>query len=382
MLGNNNESIANFLEGREIEAIDLDLHREGSACLTEDVGRSEWRGGRRYKKGDPGEGLRVLYTNSRSLGNKINELRAIAASEKPDILCISESWINLQNKHFKAEYVIEGYKLFNTDRAGNKKGGGVVMYVKDTIRSSIKTEFKTCKESETVWVEIKNDRKSLVLGLVYRPPGLDRINSKIIYDEITKAARSNTTCVVGDFNYRNINWDNLTGDIETEDFLDMVQDNFLYQHVREPTRGNNILDLVFSNKENTIVNLEVGEKLASSDHNIIRFYIALDNTGKDNNSMVPDFRAANFQGLRARLGAEVWGGITVRSGQVRGDADNNSGTGLAQTEVTSGINTPGNSEHTDEVSFSIDEEYDSFTQTLKSIQKDYIPLKKNQKKVQ
>ena len=32
------------------------------------------------------ESLRVFYANSRSLGNKINELRAIASSEKPDII--------------------------------------------------------------------------------------------------------------------------------------------------------------------------------------------------------------------------------------------------------------------------------------------------------
>ena len=75
----------------------------------------------------------------------------------------------------------------------------------------------------------------------------------------------------------------------------MVQDNFLYQCVRESTRRNNILDLVFSNRENTIANLVVGEKLTNNDRNVIRFYIALGNTVKENNSLVPDVRAGNFQ---------------------------------------------------------------------------------------
>ena len=59
-----------------------------------------------------------------------------------------------------------------------------------------------------------------------------------------------------------------------------------------------------------------------------------------------------------------------------GEAANNSATGLAQIEVTNGINTPGSGEHTDETNFNIDEEYHSFVPTLKIIQKDFIPLKK------
>ena len=354
-------------------------------CHTKNRGRAEASNEKSYNNCNTREGLSVYYTNSRSLGNKINELRAIAASEKPDILCISESWINLQYKHFKAEYVIEGYRLFNTDRAGNRKGGGVVIYVKDRIRCGIKTEIKTCNESETVWVEIKNDRKSLVLGLIYRTPGLDRFNSKIIYDEITKAARANTVCIVGDFNFRNINWENLTGDLESEDFLDMVQDNFLYQHGRESTRGNNILDLVFSNRENTVAGLEVGEKLANSDHNVIRFYIALDNTEKENKSVVPDFRLGNFQGLKARLATEAWEGINKSYGSdhISGETGNNSGMGLAQNEVSggdfevsSGNSTPDSSVQSGETSLNMDGEYENFVTTLKNIQKEFIPSKR------
>ncbi len=37
------------------------------------------------------------------------------------------------------------------------------------------------------------------------------------------------------------------GNKETEEFLKVIQDNFLKQVVVEPTRGNNILDLIFTN---------------------------------------------------------------------------------------------------------------------------------------
>ena len=67
-------------------------------------------------------------------------------------------------------------------------------------------------------------------------------------------------CVIGDMNLPHINWDNLTGNSEAEDFLETVLDNFQEQHVTSPTRGNNILDLVLSNRENMITNLEIEEE--------------------------------------------------------------------------------------------------------------------------
>lgn len=41
--------------------------------------------------------------------------------------------MNLELKHYKAEYVPEDYKLFNTDRNANRKGGDGA-YLKNNIR--------------------------------------------------------------------------------------------------------------------------------------------------------------------------------------------------------------------------------------------------------
>lgn len=46
----------------------------------------------------------------------------------------------------------------------------------------------------------------------------------------------------------------------------MFQDNVLHQQILEATRGNNIVDLVFSNRVNTITNLDIDETLENSDH--------------------------------------------------------------------------------------------------------------------
>ena len=151
--------------------------------------------------------ISIYYTNSRSLGNKINELRALACSDQPDFICITESWLNLGCKHLKSEFTIDGYKLFNKDRKTDRRGGGVAIYCKESISCCMKTDIKVSEVTETIWLQVGHDRDTFVLGVVYKSPNLDRMNTKIIYDEITKASRCSRVCIIGDFNYRNIDWE-------------------------------------------------------------------------------------------------------------------------------------------------------------------------------
>ena len=59
----------------------------------------------------------------------------------------------------------------------------------------------------------------------------------------------------------------LNNSVDYELFSDILSDNFLTPMVLQPTRGNNILDLVLTNKSDVICDAEVGEPI--SDHNII-----------------------------------------------------------------------------------------------------------------
>ena len=55
---------------------------------------------------------------------------------------------------------------------------------------------------------------------------------------------------MGDFNHGHIQWNSLesTG-IEDQQFPFLIQDSFLTQHVLEPTRGENVLDIVLSSQK-------------------------------------------------------------------------------------------------------------------------------------
>ena len=63
------------------------------------------------------------------------------------------------------------------------------------------------------------------------------------------------------------------GDRNAEQFLNVIQDGFYQQLVREPTRQGNVLDLVFTNNETLVSQVEIGDIFDESDHNEIRFKI-------------------------------------------------------------------------------------------------------------
>ena len=72
--------------------------------------------------------MRVL--NARSIINKKTELNIMVDDIKPHIIGITESWAN--NDITNAELGLEGYVTFRKDRIG-RRGGGVLLYIKDTI---------------------------------------------------------------------------------------------------------------------------------------------------------------------------------------------------------------------------------------------------------
>ncbi len=71
-------------------------------------------------------------------------------------------------------------------------------------------------------------------------------------------SRSNNVYIVEDFNYRNIDWESVVTDLESEDLLHSLQDIFLKQVITEPAKEANILELVLANSENMTSGVEVG----------------------------------------------------------------------------------------------------------------------------
>ena len=106
--------------------------------------------------------------------------------------------------------------------------------------------------------------------------------SEKIHNAIKEVSKRD--CIImGDFNHGHILWTSLqsTGR-EDQEFLNLVQDGFLSQHVLEATRGENVLDIVLSSQKEFVDNVKICGPLGCSDHNQIHFIIKEKGTRKKN----------------------------------------------------------------------------------------------------
>ena len=82
----------------------------------------------------------------------------------PHIIGITESWANTDITD--AELGLTGCTMFRRDRIG-RRGGGVILYVKESIQAyEIKLERKAdCDEA--VWFKIVSGNSTLTIGLLF-----------------------------------------------------------------------------------------------------------------------------------------------------------------------------------------------------------------------
>ena len=162
--------------------------------------------------------------------------------------------------------------MFRKDRIG-RRGGGVILYIKESIQAyEIKLE-KQAECEEAAWFNIVTGNSTLTVGLVYRSPNISTDENEKIQNAIKEVSKRD--CIItGDFNHGRIQWKSQqsTGS-EDQKFLNLGQDSFLTQHVLEPTRGENVLDIVLSSQKEFIDNVRICEPLGCSDHNQIYFII-------------------------------------------------------------------------------------------------------------
>ena len=89
-------------------------------------------------------------------------------------------------------------------------------------------------------------------------------------------------------------------------FLCLVQDNFLTQHVLEPTRAARVLDIVLSSQKEFVDNVVIQEPLGSSDHNQLHFNINIKSDKTKVKQCRRDFRRGNYDEIRKSLALIDW----------------------------------------------------------------------------
>ncbi len=195
-----------------------------------------------------GNFLKCLIINVRSIVSKFIDFECLLYSRDPHIIMVTESWAN--DLMSDADLHLKDYNLFRKDRTA-RRGGGCLIYCKTWLKATLNESLSSDNNIEDVWCNVKTAVGDILLGVCYQ--SLDSMSKRELYANIVKACRTNDlTIACGDFNHANIDWNLLQGRLPDLDLINLVLDNFMTQHVTEPTRGERILDLVLSKDPNLI----------------------------------------------------------------------------------------------------------------------------------
>ena len=264
-----------------------------------------------------------MYANVDQLLNKKDDLEMLIADNKPDIMLFTEVIPKAQkNPIEESQLKIDGYEHypnfnFNDADLGLSGMRGVVIYVQESISSKKVSPSSPYKDH--VWVELNLGRNGVLLcGCMYRSPTKEIEEKKKTTEAVCRvlgemSGHRKQTLICGDFNYPEIDWENEYVSDSSEaigPFIDTVQDNLLYQHVYKPTRyrtGNepSLLDLVFTNEEGMIRELQHNPGLGESDHECIDFQIDICQTA-ETPPVKENYFKADYETIRGRLKRINW----------------------------------------------------------------------------
>ena len=211
-----------------------------------------------------GHSMRGLFChlNACSLLNKMDEIRStLCHTKRPVAFGVSETWLN--SSVIDNEVAIPSYDLYRRDRGS--KGGGVLVYVAKGFRSKRRPDLEK-SGLEAIWVELRVNKRTLLLGNVYRPPKADVLNDLETMIE-NVASQHKDMILMGDLNLNLLNPSN-----PTNNFLLSARDNNLDQLIREPTRitdhSQTLLDVLFTSNPD-LFSLVGTADITGSDHLMI-----------------------------------------------------------------------------------------------------------------
>ena len=195
-------------------------------------------------------GIKVLFTNAQSMVNKINEIRAVTTMLGPDIIAITETWMNenIDNSylHINGYEIVSRNDRVDTDRG---RGGGVIVYGKKEMlmwEVEARTDFCQCA---TMKIKVKNTE--INFHAIYRSPNSTNDNDDELCRWVTEMRGINI--LIGDFNFPEIVWEDGRAGARGRPFFEAVSDRFMQQHVEGETHiSGNTLDLILSDTEDLV----------------------------------------------------------------------------------------------------------------------------------
>ena len=249
------------------------------------------------------------------------EFELIVKESNPDIIGVSKVLPkNTNRKIYAEEFNIKGYDMIPHENLIINKGRGSAMYIKKGIDyKRVYFEPKNGYFEEGIYLEVNTSKKEkLLCANIYRRGESDtEVNNNLL--EIMKDISNknyNHINITGDFNLKEINWENMTTSITDPDsyenrFIECVRDCYFTQHILEATRQRGTdkptcLDLLFTNDENLIENIEIMAPLGKSDHAIIKHTLNL-HTDPAPPKIKIQYEKGDYEKIKNSLDEVDWG---------------------------------------------------------------------------
>ncbi|KAF2346276.1 Endonuclease/exonuclease/phosphatase, partial [Trinorchestia longiramus] len=181
------------------------------------------------------------------------------------------------------------------------------------VVAPLSTSKKSCNHKSKPSEQQKNRKfyiniqlypgQTIKIVLVYRNPTYTAIEDDEFYDCLDNILSTPyEILIMGDFNLPHINWTTRQSQAPGSKLIDLMNTNSLPQHVNEPTRRNNILDLVMTTANLSINGLEVTDKIG--DHQMIDFSLEVqDPNTRTQHKQVLDYKQANLELMKEELGS-------------------------------------------------------------------------------
>ena len=264
--------------------------------------------------------MRVMFTNADQLtSSKLTELKNMLERKKPLIIAICEVKPKNASERTLKDYEIPNYTLHPVNLE-NDAGRGIAVYTHKSLDKSTIQVIPSQGFQEVCLLEIRlRGGDMLLFGCCYRSPTTSE-SSNANNDSLNRLLKClslkkySHTCIVGDFNYKCINWSSWTTthgeDSNEARFIEGIRDCFFHQHIEKTTRrrGNDepsTLDLVFSNETMQVSEVIHNPPLGKSDHDVLAFDFQcyVDYTKPKDRFL---FGKGNYSAMREHLSNSSW----------------------------------------------------------------------------
>ena len=226
----------------------------------------------------------------------------------PSLVAISESWLDNTLMHIS----LSGYRCVS--RLDRRQGirtdrGGIALFARDGFATSV-VHIADSELDERSWYVIHANCGPVVFCLWYRPPHIGEIASIHRFEqEFARYSRLGvSSLVVGDMNVHNVGWLRFSRRDSTEGRLleEVCSTLGFKQHVKGPTRGAYLLDLVLSDFASG-VRCKVVPGIHEEDHDAVLTTVDISVAESEPvKRKVYDFKKAEWEKLNKRLGAQNW----------------------------------------------------------------------------